>query len=63
MFKSARRQSPTIINMDTMKLSIAAIVLSLLLATFGTAQSAVLDIKTFGGAPNADITQVRNIHI
>lgn len=56
-------KSATIIDMDTVKLSIAAIVLSLLLATFGIAQSAVLDIKTFGGAPNADITQVSDIYI
>ncbi|XP_061361174.1 polygalacturonase-like [Gastrolobium bilobum] len=42
--------------MDT-KLSVTAIVLFLLLATFDTAQSTVIDIKQFGGAPNADITQ------
>ncbi|KAJ1415575.1 Pectin lyase fold/virulence factor [Sesbania bispinosa] len=38
-----------------MKLSITTIVLFMLL--FGTTQSIVLDIKSFGGAPNTDITQ------
>ena len=41
------------------ELSITIVVLFLLLATSATAQSAVIDIKKFGGVPNADITQVR----
>jgi hypothetical protein len=49
-----------IINMK-MKLSITTIVLSSLFTTFGIAQSNILDIKSFGGAPNADITMVRII--
>lgn len=46
-----------------MKFSIATIVLCLLVAmSTGIAQSTVHDIKQFGGAPNADITQVINMH-
>ena len=41
-----------------MKFVITAIVLFLLLADFGSAQPGVFDISKFGGAPNADITQV-----
>ncbi|XP_020234372.1 polygalacturonase isoform X2 [Cajanus cajan] len=40
-----------------MKLNMATFVLFLLLAIFGSTQSVVIDIKKFGGAPNADITQ------
>lgn len=40
-----------------MKLSITAIVLSF--ATLGIAQPNIFDIKSFGGASNADITMVR----
>nr|KYP48138.1 Polygalacturonase [Cajanus cajan] len=40
-----------------MKLNMETFVLFLLLTILGSTQSAVIDIKKFGGAPNADITQ------
>lgn len=41
-----------------MKLNIPPIVLYLVLTISGTAQSVGIDIKKFGGIPDADITQV-----
>jgi hypothetical protein len=47
----------TIIKTNMM-ISIAIIVSFFFLADFGAAQPGVLDISKFGGAPNADISQV-----
>lgn len=45
-----------------MKLNIAIIAFVSFLYGFSTAQSWVLEISKFGGAPNADITQVLSYH-